>query len=766
MNNNFGYFTNGGSEYVVTEPNTKLPFVNYYWNDTFISGCSQHLAGIGCFTARPMQYMHPVCRALLIRDENRHFYLRDTESGVIWSPGWYPALTKLDSFACRHGLGYSILNSSLNGIESEYRIFVPSTDPVEVWTVTLKNTDSRTRTIQSFALADWYLRGYEEYCDPCSALISRYCDEKNIIMCFNETPERTHAFFNGFLSSDLKPTGFDSSKRQFMGYGQMDRPQAIVDGKCRNSLGACEELAGVLEHTLTLEPNESVTFHILMGAADSMETAADITDRLFAPGQVEAEFEAVTAKIRSDYSKMQFETPEPKLNYLFNHWIKRSVQLHTEVGTDTGKGLRDVLQAAWAVSSYDYAGARSKIVECLQHQYAAGNTLRGWNPVDDHHYSDGPVWIAPAIDSYLKETRDFDFLNEVVPYFDEGEATVLEHMLQSLRHASHDLGQHGLVRIHYGDWNDSLNMMGNAGIGESVWTTIGIVFALNCAIQISEHVLKDAALTAELDGYRKQLSDAVNTAGWDGNWYLQGYNDLSEKVGTHTETEGRVFLNPQSWSILAGIVPEERKASVLSAIDDLLECDYGSMVLTPAYKTFNPNIGRISGFIPGMWENASPYCHGTSFKIVADTYLKRGNIAYRSMMKILPDSELNPSAHSGVPPYMVTNMYYGPENPRKGEILYSWITGTADWLFKAMGSHFMGVMANYDGLVIDPCVPSHWDRFSIRRSYLSSVYEISFENPNGKESGVTSIEVDGQLLSGNLVPAFDDGKVHQVKVVM
>jgi len=762
----FGYFAENGSVYWVTEPDTPLPFVNYYWNNRFISGCSQHLAGIGCFTERPMQYMDPDCRALMVRNENRHFFLRDKDTGTVWSPGWYPALTPLDTYKCAHGLGFSKIESSLNEVGVALRVFVPRNEPCEIWTLTLTNNAKTVKNVQSFAFVDWLLTGYPEYCDYHSNLHCEYDDANNLLVCFNDTAERTHNFFNGFIASDTKPAGFDSSRRAFVGYGHANSPQAVNDGACKNSIGVCEKIVGALQHDYCLQPGESRTVNIYIGATDSVEFAQNICQTYAPAGAVDAEFATTTDGIRAYYDKVSFRIPDERVGNLFNHWIKRAVQLHTEVGTDTGKGLRDVLQAAWAVSSYDPEGAKAKIIDCLRHQYKEGYTLRGWNPVDEHHYSDGPVWIAPAIDAYLKETRDFSFLNVVVPYFDEGEDTVLGHMLKSLRHASEDLGPRGFILAHYGDWNDSLNMIGTHGEGESVWTTIGIVFALNCAIEIAEHVLKDKALVAELEGRKASLTKTINEKGWDGDWYLAAINDAGEKVGTHTETEGRVYLNPQTWSILSGIVTEERLPKVLDAIDKELECDYGSLVLTPAYKTPNTGIGRITFFVPGMWENASPYCHGTSFKVVADTYLKRGNKAYESIMKILPDSDLNPSSHSGVPPYMVTNMYYGPEHPRKGEILYSWVTGTSDWLFKAMSSHIMGVRATYEGLVIDPCVPSDWKTFGLTRRFLNATYVVDFENPGNKESGVQSVMVDGKPIEGCLLPVFDDGQEHVVTVVM
>ena len=386
--------------------------------------------------------------------------------------------------------------------------------------------------------------------------------------------------------------------------------------------------------------------------------------------------------------------------------------------------------------------------------------------MDTHHYSDGPIWIAPAVDSYLKETGDYAFLDVEVPYFDSGKGTIWEHTLTGIRHATDDLGSHGLVRMHYGDWNDSLNMIGIGGKGESVFTSIGIIFAINCAVDIVRNVIKDEALEQELLQRAEKLEKAIQEQGWDGEWYLEAYNDAGEPVGSHTETEGQIFSCPQAWAILAGVARGERLQKVLKAIDELLECDYGSLGLTPAYRKPNPGIGRITWFVPGMWENAAPYCHGTAFKIMADTYIGRGDKAYESMMKVLPDNPKNPCTHSGCPPYQVTNMYYGPEHPRAGQILYSWITGTAAWLFKTLSSHMLGVRAEYKGLLIDPCMPSHWKTASIKRTFRGAHYHVTIENPDGKQTGVSSITLDGKPVEGNILPVLDDGELHDVKVRM
>ena len=763
---NLGYFDKNGAEYVVKEVNTVLPYVNYFWNNTWISGVSQHMAGIGCFTERPMQYMHPVTRALMVRDENRHFYVRDNDSGEFWAPGWYPVQKELDEYECRHGLGYSILTSTFKNIETKLRVFVPRNDPCEIWSITVKNNDSAKRNVSVFSFVDWLLTGYEEYCDYHSNLRGDFYEKENMLIAFNDTAEANHEFFNGFICSDIKPAGYDNSRSAFLNYGSMANPAAVVKGQCTNSFAANERLVGALQHTFDLMPGQEVTFHVLMGATSGYEFSAAIANKFNTTEKVEAELAATLDELSGYYNRVHFRTPEEKLNNLLNHWIKRSVQLHTEVGTDTGRGFRDVMQATWAMTAYDAQGAADKICDCLMHQFKDGHTLRGWNPVDDHYYSDGPVWIAPAVESYLMETGDNSFLAKKVPYFDGGEGTIWEHTYQSILSATDDIGPHGLVRAHYGDWNDSLNMLDLDGKGESNWTTIAMIFALKSAIGIAKNALKDDALVKDFEARIARLTKAINDTGWDGKWYLAGYNDLGDKVGSASCDEGKVYLNPQTWAILGDIIPEERKASVLSAIDDMLDTDYGSLVLTPSYTKRNSRIGRLTYFNPGMWENGSSYCHGSAFKIVADTFIRRGNMAYNTLMKILPDSKYNPSEKSGVPEYMVTNMYYGPENRRPGGVLYTWITGTADWVFKALSAYMIGVRATFEGLLIDPCVPTHWDKFGLTREFRGATYQVDIENPNGKETGVTSITVDGVPFEGTTLPVYGDGKLHIVKVVM
>ena len=283
------------------------------------------------------------------------------------------------------------------------------------------------------------------------------------------------------------------------------------------------------------------------------------------------------------------------------------------------------------------------------------------------------------------------------------------------------------------------------------------------AAGIAQHVRRNEGEVCELFRRAERLTGAINEHAWDGQWYLRAINDYGEKVGTHTELEGRIYLLPQVWAILADIVDEDRKALLFRMVDEHLETDYGSKTLHPPYTKLNTRIGRLTGMTPGMWENGTPYCHANGFKIIADCVGGRGNCAYRSYLKAMPDNPYNPSTHSGCEPYVFTNQYIGPENPRAGETQFAWMTGASGWYYRALTEWILGVRAEYGGLLIAPCLPSAWKECSIERDFRGARYRIAIYNPHGLEKGTVVLTVDGQPVAGNLVPIFEDGKTHEVR---
>jgi len=764
----FGNFSQDGSEYIFNTPLTPRPMLNYVWNSKILSGINQTGGGTGAYGDRAACYIDPEGRgrSVIIKNGNRYFYIRDDETGEFWNPGWYPVKKELEQYKCTHGLGYTIIEGSYSNIHVEARVFVNGEDPAEIWSLQIKNLSDRPRKIKVFSFAEYTLTGYKIYCNYYSNLQGTYNEQNNLIVAFNTAQERTHEWYNGFMASSLPVTGFDTSRSAFLGtYGDITAPEAVKEGKCRNSLASCEDMVGVLENTLNLDAGQSCTCHILLGAADTTEEAAKIAGKLFSKGKIEEDFLALKQSKQNMMQDIEINTPDSKVNNLINKWIKNQVQLCAEVGRDTGKGFRDQLQDAWAIASFNQELAREKILETLRYQYSDGRCVRGWLPLDQHIYSDGPTWIAPAINAYIKETGDFSFLHTMVPYLDKGEATVWEHILTAVRYSSDDTGEHKLVRAHAGDWNDSLNGIGVGGKGESVWTSIALYYALDNTAEMAEEIWKDNNLKAEMCERAARIKEAVNDTGWDGEWYLAGYTDEGEKVGSHLEKEGSIYLNSQTWAIMSGVAEGERREKCLRALDDKLDSPYGPLTLYPTYTKYNSSIGRLTGFVPGIWENGTPYCHGGTFKIVSDCCAGRGDQAYETMIKIMPDSETNPSDLSGCEPYALTNMYFGPDNPRAGQTMFAWVTGTAGWMFRGVTQYMLGFYPGHKDIRIEPCIPLAWKECTLKRRFRGDVYQVKIMN-KGIGGGVKSVTVDGKTLTGNRFGIFGDGKIHEVIVEM
>ncbi len=764
------YFKNNGREYVFTDYNMKRPMLNYSWNKIFLSAFNHMLTGKGLYCNKSSitaSYVDLRGRVKLINDGNRYFYFKDMDSGEYWNPGYYPSNRKLDAYSCTMGLGYAKYYSRFMGIEVNAKVFVNDCDPVEIWTFHIKNISDVKRRIKFFPVVEWALEGYTARCDYFSNLYTEYNSEKNIITAYNKSVEAPHERYNGFMAVNRKPQGFDTGLEAFLGtYGTFTLPEAVIRGKCSNYIASCEKLAGVFENEFILEPGKEERIDVLIGCIKSMDEAVSMTDKLFTKGQIEEDFEKLLAKKEEMIQNVYIQTPDERINNIFNTWTKQQVFLCSETGRGVSRGYRDVLQDAWGNASFNPEDSRRKILEALAHQYKDGHAPRGWLPINPLYYSDSPVWIPMAVNEYLKESGEYSFLDITVPFLDGDEGTVLEHCLRAVRHLYNDKGAHGLVLAHMGDWNDSMTGLGAGGRGESAWTSIALHFALIQMQEIAAIVLKNNDLLAEMKEMADKVREVVNKVAWDGQWYLEGYNDDGEKVGTHTEAEGRIFLNSQSWAAISCIAPPERLKTAFEKVDELLDSPYGPLTLYPAYTKTNMKIGRLTSFIPGIWENGTPYCHGGAFKIFADCIMGRGNKAYDTMAKIIPDSPYNLIEHSGCEPYAFTNMYLGPENDNAGFAMFGWLTGTAGWMFRALTQAILGFIPGYDEIILEPCIPSSWRECTIRRKYRQNTYEIRIENPDGVEKGIKRILVDGCEVEGNRIEYKEDKKLHKVIVVM
>jgi cellobiose phosphorylase len=745
----YGYFSSDGREFIITDPFAPpRAQVNFLWNDTLISGLNHFGGGDGVFNNQTLTLNHPEGRVRLVRDGRRYFYLRDTESGALWNAGLFPINTPDAKFTTHVGLGYSKFVMNWNGITTASRVFLAPDEPVEIWEFTLTNTSDRPRSLWFAPYVEWLLGGYATFSSPYSYLRSSYDAPHRAVLSFNTSDERPHQRYNAFVATDGEVVQWCGGRRDFMGpFGSPVQPRALVEGAMSCKESWCEELAGAMAIPVELAPGASRTLTVLLGSFDTLAEKDRLITKVMAPDYRRQAWDRLIAEKSAMLSRVQVQTPNEQINRLVNVWAKQQIQLCVEFGRDGARGFRDTLQDAWGILPFNAPLAKAKIKETLAYQHSDGHAVRGWLPLQPHHYSDGPTWITPTVDAYLKETGDTSILDEKVPYLDKGEATVLEHMLKGVRHLSEDLGSHGLVLAHEGDWNDSLNWMGRAGKGESVWTSMALYYSLTILTEMAREVLRDAALETEMRGRAAKIQAAIDKHGWDGAWYLAGYSDLGNPVGSSTNKEGRIYLNTQTWAVMTGLAQGERRVACLKAIDGILEAEHGSLTLTPHYTAADPNVGRVTMLLPGMYENGTPYCHGTAFKIVADLTAGRPDQALASYLKVMPDSPGHPSVVSGCEPYAFTNQYLGPANGRSGDSISGWITGAAGWMFRAVVEYFCGIKPGYKGLTIEPCLPAGWDHVSVQRQLRGKQYDVVIQ----RKAGGYAITVNGSAYHGGVI---------------
>jgi cellobiose phosphorylase len=540
---------------------------------------------------------------------------------------------------------------------------------------------------------------------------------------------------------------------------------------------------------------EDSSFRAGMGsaAAENADKASDAA----AGDAYDRALAGITAHNADKYRYLAMRTPDARINALMNDWVKRQVDFCI-VGK---KGVRDNLQIAVALLNYRPEKARKEILECLRHQFRDGHTVLTWYPYDDTRYSDQPFWIIWAVVALIKETGDYSILGERLAWQDGGEGTVMEHLLAAVQCLVGDKGPHGLVKMWFADWNDALNVTTDPD-AESVMLSEQTCMALRDLAELVEKAVQAGFLTDETicpaqsvsaETARDAVSDhgtanpglltrprqeyrilagAINAEAWDGEWYVRAlYTERDEngnvtgtgRIGSKESRGSKIYLNAQTWALLADIVPEERKALVLKAVDGL-ERDFGFPLNDPPYMSYEPETGRMSGMLPGLFENGGVYCHASAFKMFMDCHEGgRAVEAVRTMKKLMPDSEFNPSSRSGAEPYVFTNCY-STHPLYYGRSYQSWTTGTSAWCLRGMCEGILGVRRDYEGLRIQPSFPADWDSAEITRQFRGAAYHVVICNPDHLAQADVRITVDGHQIKGNLLPDYHDGRTHEVTV--
>ncbi len=799
----YGRFAEDGRSFIVTDPNLPRPWMNVLSNGTWGALCS-HLGGGYSFYEDPKLrritrwHVDGVPRETV----GRFVYVRDDTSRVWWCANGYPPTRPLDAWECRHGLGYTTVASEHEGIATEVTYFVPVEDSCELWLVTVENATKRTRRLSLFEYVEFGLGNYKEEATwrEFYILFNRTRVAKDVIYATstqwvkydqawqsvgaegNNIPLDVQAVF----ASSRKPAGCETDRYAFVGrYRDMADPAAVADGGDLDGWDEVEgrDACGAMQHKLTLKPGQKQTFVMLLGAVprDAADAAA-LTDKYLTVAKARAALKARVAWWDEVLGSPVIETPDADLNRWCNVWLRyqagnlawwsRNVG-YCYMGI-YGYGTRDECQDLIAHLPSDPDHVRHYILTRLAvWMYEDGRVVHSSSQTtqagDFTNHSDDPVNLMFIVSKYVRETGDVGILDEPVPYYESGGKTgsLYEHCMKGWRRLFSQVSERGLPLMLSADWNDALDQAGHGLKGESHMLPGWACAILRMFIPIARRhgQTKDADwLQQRYDG----LVEAMNRHAWDGKWYTRGTADDGTVLGSSRAEEGKIWANPQSWSILGGIADEERTRTSLQSMDRYLTVSKGSLTFWPAFTEPDPHYGVISRFAPGTKENGAVFSHNLMWRLMAETYCGRGDIAWGLLKSNLPTTLAaeDPDLYK-VEPYVQRQYTYAPMSQCYGEGSHSWATGAAMWNWHVVLEGFMGIQPDLDGLRIDPCFPTEWKKGRVLRRWRGAEYEILIHNPDGVEKGVREIKLDGQVLDRSLVPVpATKGERHTVEVTM
>ncbi|MCI9162493.1 MAG: glycosyl transferase [Lachnospiraceae bacterium] len=808
----FGYFDDQNKEYVITTPTTPQPWINYLGCENFFSLISNTCGGYSFYKDSKLMRLTRYRYNNVPADTNgRYYFIKQDDT--VWTPGWQPVKTSLDSYECRHGLGYSRWYSSKGSIQAELTAFVPLNETLEVNHLTLVNTGTSPQELDLFS--------YVEFCF-WNAVDDSTNFQRNLNLgevevtgseIYHKTEYRERRRHFAYYAVNAAIDSFETDRDRFLGaYGTIEHPQAVLQGHLLNTLASGGAVIGSHHLHITLAPGQSKSFVFLLGYSENLpdekwEAANTINKknaraamaRFSTDQQVWDALQELKNYWDGLLSCFTLKSREEKLNRMVNIWnqyqcmvtfnMSRSASYY-ESGTGRGMGFRDSCQDLLGFVHLIPERARQRILDIAATQFPDGSAYHQYQPLTKKGnsdigsgFNDDPLWLIAGTAAYIKETGDFSILDEQVPFDSnaENKASLLDHLTRSFDYTLTHLGPHGLPLIGRADWNDCLNLnCFSTEPGESFQTFGSSEGPVAESVFIAGMFVKYGNEYAQLQrmlGNKKEATRAIKAvqemngrvldAGWDGKWFLRAYDASGAKVGSNQCEEGKIFIEPQGFCVLAGIGIQEGLAiQALDSVRERLDTSYGILLQQPAYSRYYVNLGEISSYPPGYKENAGIFCHNNPWISIAETCIGRGNRAFQVYRRICPAYIEEISDIHSTEPYIYSQMIAGKDAPRHGEAKNSWLTGTAAWTFVNISQYILGIHPDFQGLVLDPCIPDSLEEFSIERHYRGCRYLIHVSNPDHVEKGVCSLIFDGTPLTpGDPLPVYP-GSTCQVEVVM
>ncbi len=809
----YGYFDDNNREYVITDPATPWPWINYLGNDDFFSLISNTAGGYAFYKDAKFRRLTRYRYNNVPMDSGgRYFYLKDGD--CTWSPGWKPVKTPLDSYECRHGMSYTKIKGSKNGVEAEVLFFVPLNTWAEVQRLRLSNTTQEVRKLKVFSFVEWALWNAATDMENFQRNFSTGEVEIDGSTLYHKTEYRERRNHYAFYAVNTPIDGFDTDRESFFGlYNGFDEPQTVGEGKPKNSVA--HGWSPVASHYIEVElqPGESKDFVFVLGyvenADDEKWSAKQVINKAKAEACIakfdtSAKVDIALSELRSHWdallSRFTVQSGEEKMDRMVNIWnqyqcmvtfnFSRSASFF-ESGIGRGMGFRDSNQDLIGFVHQVPGKARQRILDIASTQFPDGGCYHQYQPLTKRGnndigggFNDDPMWLILGTVSYIKETGDFSILDEQVP-FDNDESlaqSLFDHLRISFDHVVKHLGPHGLPLIGRADWNDCLNLnCFSSDPNESFQTTENksegsqaesLMIAGLFVVYGKDYVELCEHLGNKTEAWRAQqavdqMVEAVKKHGWDGEWFLRAYDYSGNKIGSQENEEGKIFIESNGWCTMAEIGAKEGMTEkALAAVKTYLDCEHGIVLNHPPFSKYYIEYGEISSYPEGYKENAGIFCHNNPWIMIGETLLGHGDTAWDYYQKICPAYLEDQSALHRTEPYVYAQMIAGKDAFKPGEAKNSWLTGTAAWNYYTITQYILGIQPQYSGLRIDPCIPSAWEGFTVQRTFRGTQYEIQVTNPAKVSKGVKELRVNGELVAGNVVPLQASESVVRVEVVM
>ncbi|MBQ8971680.1 MAG: glycosyl transferase [Clostridia bacterium] len=803
----YGSYDDARREFVISRPDTPSPWINYLGSEDFFTLMSNTSGGYSFYKdARLLRITRYRYNNIPADMGGQYFYIND--GGTVWNPGWMPVKTPLDEYECRHGMGYTSICGKKNGLSARQTSLVPRGQTALVTRLSLKNESDAAKEVDVYSFVEFCLWNAMDDSSNFQRNFSTGEVEIEGSALYHKTEYRERRNHYAVYAVNAPLAGFETDRDTFLGaYNGLSEPQVVVENASRNSVASGWAPVGSHHLRVALGAGEEKSFLFVLGYCEN-----PVEEKFVAPGVInkapaerlmsafstDAQFDQAMDALRAYWddllSRFTLSSADEKLNRTVNVWnqyqcmvtfnMSRSAS-YFESGIGRGMGFRDSTQDLLGFVHLIPERARQRILDIAATQFPDGSAYHQYQPLTKRGnmdvgsgFNDDPLWLIFGVAAYLKETGDDTILSENVP-FDNDESLaqpLMEHLRRSFHYTMDHRGPHRLPLIGRADWNDCLNLNCfstepgesfqtvqnyDSGVAESVFIAGMFVSVADdyAAICRKCGLNEEAELALEA---KREMTELVLKHGWDGEWFLRAYDAYGHEVGSNQCPEGKIYIEPQGMCVMAGIGVETGEAQkALDSVRKYLLCDYGVAIHTPPYTTYHVELGEVSSYPPGYKENGGVFCHNNPWIVIGETVLGHGDRAFDIYRRTCPGYVEDQKLHH-TEPYVYSQMIAGPYAPRYGQAKNSWLTGTSAWSFYAVSQAILGIKPQYDGLMIDPCLPETLQSVEVTRKFRGSTYHVKLANHAGAEKGALTLTVNGQPIEGNVIPAGEAGQVYEV----